>query len=344
FYSAANPTGIDTLQAASGCDSILTISVTELAPPAQEMIALELCPGETFELNGSIYDENNPSGTETLIGQLSGCDSVLIEVALTFLELEAEWSQIDPTCLEETGYAVLEGVTGAPGPYSYALDGDPFTLVDTFPVIVGPLVPGSYQVLAENADGCLATELITLEPAPALTLDLGEDQIVGLGEVVTLNPVADFQIANLLWSPASALPCDTCLSLTFAPVNSLLVTATATDAFGCEASDELFIEVNTSIDIFIPNVFSPDFDGANDYFTIFAQEGLIQQIDLLQVYSRWGEKVFENTDFPANSLLDGWDGTFRGERLDPGVYVFYAEVTLLGGEARTLEGSVTLVR
>ena len=122
------------------------------------------------------------------------------------------------------------------------------------------------------------------------------------------------------------------------------MTATATDAFGCEASDELFIEVNTSIDIFIPNVFSPDFDGANDYFTIFAQEGLIQQIDLLQVYSRWGEKVFENTDFPANSLLDGWDGTFRGERLDPGVYVFYAEVTLLGGEARTLEGSVTLVR
>jgi gliding motility-associated-like protein len=65
---------------------------------------------------------------------------------------------------------------------------------------------------------------------------------------------------------------------------------------------------------------------------------------LLRIYDRWGELVFEKKNFGTNNEYEGWDGTYKGNEISPGVYVFYAEIELLDGTRRTITGDITLVK
>jgi gliding motility-associated-like protein len=60
---------------------------------------------------------------------------------------------------------------------------------------------------------------------------------------------------------------------------------------------------------------------------------------IFRIFDRWGEMVFETTD---QSI--GWDGTFRGKKLDPDVYVYYADITCVGGLNEIVKGNVTLMK
>jgi len=79
-YNAANPSGSEVLtgSAVNGCDSTVIIEL-RYAPPATRRIARTLCEGESITINGTLYDEGNPAGTEILKNAApSGCDSILI--------------------------------------------------------------------------------------------------------------------------------------------------------------------------------------------------------------------------------------------------------------------------
>lgn len=78
-FDMNTPSGTAVLENASinGCDSTIQVELNfyELA---EADLNLMLCDGDTFELNGTIYDENNPAGTETLTGaSVNGCDSIV---------------------------------------------------------------------------------------------------------------------------------------------------------------------------------------------------------------------------------------------------------------------------
>ncbi|MFB6306831.1 MAG: gliding motility-associated C-terminal domain-containing protein, partial [Flavobacteriales bacterium] len=60
---------------------------------------------------------------------------------------------------------------------------------------------------------------------------------------------------------------------------------------------------------------------------------------IFRVYNRWGEKVFESKD-----QENGWDGTYEGKQLDPGVFAYYLEITCFGGVTHFEKGNVTLIR
>ena len=66
----------------------------------------------------------------------------------------------------------------------------------------------------------------------------------------------------------------------------------------------------------------------------------------MQVYNRWGELMYERKDFlPVfGDLGEGWDGRFRGDYVNPGVYIYVAEVTFLDGRVLLYRGDVTVVR
>ena len=115
---------------------------------------------------------------------------------------------------------------------------------------------------------------------------------------------------------------------------------TFTDLNGCQSSGVLTIlgaseDCNTP-HVFIPNVFSPNGDGQNDVLYIRG-EG-IQFLEFV-VFSRWGELLFESTD-----QTNGWDGSYKGKPLNPGVYAYYVKATLANGEIIKLYGDITLVR
>ena len=88
----------------------------------------------------------------------------------------------------------------------------------------------------------------------------------------------------------------------------------------------------------------PNEDGKNDVFMIYADEWSVAKISQLQIFSRWGEKVYEELDFPPNERGHGWDGVFKGERMSGGVFVYFAEIEFVDGVKKMFKGDVAIVK
>jgi gliding motility-associated-like protein len=110
---------------------------------------------------------------------------------------------------------------------------------------------------------------------------------------------------------------------------------------GCKANDAINIRVTQDIEVFIPNVFSPDGDGINDFFTIFASD-LIVEITSLRIYNRTGNLLFDGKSLIPNEESMGWDGKHRGVPMKPGVFVYQALVKRRDGKLFPLNGTITL--
>ncbi len=110
----------------------------------------------------------------------------------------------------------------------------------------------------------------------------------------------------------------------------------------CIVRDTLMITVVNAEDvdcnqIFIPTAFTPNGDGLNDLFRI-SNAYAIDQLISFDIFSPWGEKMYTATD-----VFSGWDGSYRGQIQDPGVYV-YKLVYRCGTVNKELNGSFSLIR
>ena len=169
-----------------------------------------------------------------------------------------------------------------------------------------------------------------------------------LGTPISLNAqvtIGQDAIASIVWTPEENLSCTDCLNPIATPTTNSTYQIEVTDTNGCFAiaQIDLFI-TDPSIDVFVPNIFSPNGDGINDELTVFANTLLVKNVKQFLLFDRWGESVFENSDFPPNVFGNGWDGIFKGEIMNPGVFVWLVEVELVNGERRLLEGEVVLMR
>jgi gliding motility-associated-like protein len=92
----------------------------------------------------------------------------------------------------------------------------------------------------------------------------------------------------------------------------------------------------------MPNAFSPNGDGRNDYLYVIG--GLdIKKVKNLSVFNRYGQKLFESLNSPANDRKYGWDGTVKGKRVDFGTYVYFAAVEYLDGSVQYVKGTVIVM-
>ena len=108
---------------------------------------------------------------------------------------------------------------------------------------------------------------------------------------------------------------------------------------GCVDDTVKNIKIGPDITVFIPTAFSPDGAGpnSNNNLLVVAQ-GYIDYN--LKIFNRWGEKLFES----KHPVDEQWDGTYQGEPVQQGVYVYYAEVIAFDGELYKYSGTVTLLR
>jgi len=104
---------------------------------------------------------------------------------------------------------------------------------------------------------------------------------------------------------------------------------------------EITISTKTC-DIDVPDAFSPNADGKNDHFTVFAENLSDYEI---WIYNRWGEQVYYSNDLSElNNLSGGWDGRYKGKLQDLGVFVYRISAKNLLGEKIDLTGNVLLAR
>jgi gliding motility-associated-like protein len=104
----------------------------------------------------------------------------------------------------------------------------------------------------------------------------------------------------------------------------------------CAATCKYPVSVSFDERIYLPTAFSPNGDGIDDVFTAY---GKYHQIESLQVFNRWGGMVWDvRGDVP-------WDGTFKGQPAQAGVYVYLLRYTdTRTGEEKMKSGDVVLMR
>lgn len=190
----------------------------------------------------------------------------------------------------------------------------------------GHSVPGTYRDTLVAANGCDSVRTIHLSVVPPPTPNLGPDRTICPGDTLQLNPGT---FDSYTWADGS-----TNSSVTVHQQGVYTVTVTN----GCGiAWDEIRIS-GGSCRVRFPSGFTPNGDGINDLFRLAGTVSLSEY--RLNVFNRWGEKVFETTD-PAL----GWNGRHKGAEQPAGVFTWlcaYRETA--AAERVELKGTVVLVR
>jgi gliding motility-associated-like protein len=160
------------------------------------------------------------------------------------------------------------------------------------------------------------------------------DKAIYVGNSVELEAFGTGE--SYQWTPEYNTSCRFCRRVTVSPRLNTVYYVTNTNEHGCSTTDSVRVQVDQEYYFGVPDAFSPNGDGENDF--LYVRGNGIEFIEFY-VYDRFGQLVFESRDQDI-----GWDGTYKGQRVHPGVYVYYAKVTLLNGRQDILQGDVTLVR
>lgn len=200
----------------------------------------------------------------------------------------------------------------------------------------------------KSEKGCIVSraepvEILCCGPNHDITVERDTTILLGDSVDVSANAVLEGNDIFYIWHPASIVDCQGCPETNIKTFTDRVVVVKAVDEFNCEAIDSITIRVDKQRPLFIPNVFSPNYDGINDMFTVYGT-AVIKKVDNLRIYNRWGACIFERKDFTPNDESLGWDGTFKGKELNPDVFVYLARVTFIDDETFVYKGSVTLVK
>jgi gliding motility-associated-like protein len=159
------------------------------------------------------------------------------------------------------------------------------------------------------------------------------DTTIEYGQSYQLNATGG---TSYSWAPSTGLDSTNIANPVATPILTTTYTVTIDDGSGCTTSRQVTINVLHKNKVFVPNSFSPNGDGRNDY--LFVRGNNLFGVRML-IFDRWGEKVFESTNQAV-----GWDGNYKGEELHPGVYTWVVTVSYENNDSVTETGTVTLVR
>lgn len=245
------------------------------------------------------------------------------------------------TCFETADGFALVTATGGFGQYTYTWSDYGIT-TNSF----DGFLRGIYYVTVTDENGCTSEETIFINSPDATSVSavaIGIEATTYFGDTVQLqatNTSMNFPQGVgviFVWTPSESLSCSNCSNPLASPVFTTLYEVTMIDDRGCVAKDEVLVTINPQDKVlYVPNAFTPNGDGVNDIFYIYTAGA--KEVDF-SVFNRWGEKIFQ-----SYSIDIGWDGYYRNELMNPGVYVYQVSVIYLDGDKRRAKGSVTLIR
>lgn len=267
-----------------------------------------------------------------ITNQENGCvDTALQEITVT--EVPDARVSSDTTICE--GDTILLSASGG-DIYQWL----PFSFLensDSSRTLSFPTSNTSYQVIISSNEGCVDTANIDIDVlAKPQSYSLRDTNII-IGETVDFNVFSGTDF-SYLWTPSDGLSCTDCFDPTAQPLISTLYKMQVSDTLGCfNMLDSVFIEVKVAFTLEIPEGFTPNGDGLND--RIFVRGWGLKELLKFQIYNRWGEVVYESTDFQ-----EGWDGNFKGEPQGIETYVFIVQALTFNDEVIFKKGNFKLIR
>ena len=282
-----------------------------------------------------IYPNAGSYTVRLIVGNITGCLDTAYHLMVVDSISPVDYVPSDTILCEGqtivlNGYYIHDNATSA----DWDL-GDGFTATDVDPVIHAYDTSGRYNVtLTVHFRACpdvTFAKLIDINAFP--TVDLGPDTALcpnGPAIVLTDNINVSNPLAHWTWNTG-----DSTNSIT---VRHPGIYTAKVDINGCVTNDSVEVFKDCYIDI--PNAFTPNGDGSNDYFLPRQHLSKSAVRFNMTIYDRWGQEVFK-----TNSLNGrGWDGRFNGKEQPVGVYVYRIEVGFASGTTETYTGNLTLIR
>jgi gliding motility-associated-like protein len=199
---------------------------------------------------------------------------------------------------------------------------------------------GQYDLITTDLCGETSAFTFTVTDG-SVAVDLGPDLS---GTVFSLTPAivttADLRSLRYVTTDISILSCTGCNNPVITPNAAVTnVRLEVETVFGCRAADSLTIRLERPL--YQPTAFSPNGDGVNDCFQVFAGGPVTG--GNLEIFDRWGGLVFSGSG-GEGACPTGWDGRVNGEYAPTGVYAYTAELTFSDGSKERLRGVFTLLR
>jgi gliding motility-associated-like protein len=209
--------------------------------------------------------------------------------------------------------------------------------------VARPVSSTTYTVVGTDAYNCFtdtAKVFVNVKPLPSV--NIGADMQVAGGDPVPLTATYSNNVVSWNWSPSANLSCTNCALPMGNPGPETRYILTVKTSFGCEASDTMIAKlVCDESRVLVPNAFTPNGDGVNDVFSIRGSGTLVRHF---KVYGRWGNVVFEKSNFSSNDRSAGWNGMINGEPASVGTYVYMIEMQCATGQVFSRKGTVVLAR
>ncbi len=318
------------------------IKVVRVVPKCYAIVDT-ICQGLSYEVGMSSYKVTG-NYIDTLRSSL-GCDSI-VKLDLTIVPdkgIQVDTTIQHPSCYNYSdGSFTIDSIRNSYLPTTIYVDG-----VQQRTNSYDSLPSGIYQVRIEDTYGCSFERGMILENPNPFELDLGNDQIIDLGERTSVELTTSHLLQSLVCAASESLNIpigEECLGQSFLPSASGVYRATAVSEAGCMATDSVQIFLREVMRVYFPTAFSPNNDGVNDFFSIYGDEPNVQRIVSLQIYNRWGGLVFETNDIAPNDVKAGWDGYIRNSPAKSDIYAYLAKVEFLSGKVIPFHGGLALWR
>ena len=226
-------------------------------------------------------------------------------------------TQINKGCLKDDKGQVAINVTDGVEPYSFLW----FTAPKQTTQVGYGLPAGEVKMRITDGNGCPYDDSYFVEiiPAPEISFEIDPDTgYIYKPTIEFINTSTEGE--GWLWDFGDTTAQATTYNAThtYVRVNTYPVTLTANNADGCDTSVVMEVSIK-EVDLLIPNVFTPNGDGINDFFEIVENnnhEAKLEDMFIsseLAVFNRYGKKVFESTNY-----MNDWDGNGLGD----GVYYY----------------------
>ena len=335
----------------SGCDSIELLAIKSFQVSTFKITGdTVLCPGRKAEICVDGGTSWKWSG-----GQTSRCiktdQNGIIMVSVTDLyncpydiayqlkspdPLDYIVRTIDPLCYDGADGSIQ--IENAGNPLSYFLNNQSNSTGQ-----FGALGSGNYRIRLVDTYGCEYYETVNLKNPPEINISF-LDTLIVKDRIAQMQQIADLQgsLKEIIIEPGQGILKIANGLYEVNPQTGGHYKILAIDTNDCVKEYQFTVLLDLNYKVYYPNIFSPNEDGINDLWNVFPGSGY--KGESLEIYNRWGERVYVFQQSEIGKRDQGWNGQKLGVKMLPGVYVFKLIVSDEYQKLKTLSGNLTLVR
>lgn len=284
------------------------------------------------------YPDTGTFLVKLVVNPGSTCPDSITRIVKIYPEFNADFSFAGLNCPDiPINFTDLSNSTNYP-PNFWSWDFDDGSTANTQNVAHSfPNVGQEFNIVltSGNSIGCRDVASVKIN-IPKVKLDAGRDTIVLKNEPVRFNATGT-QTYN--WQPPDFLdnPFVSSPEAFYTDTGRHQYIITGITDEGCPAADTLNVFVAEAAYLIIPNAFSPNADGNNDFLSLLSTG--FKRINHYRIFNRWGQMVFN-----TNNYYEGWDGTFKGVDQPISTYFWTVSVVDLNDQEQIFRGDVTLIR